>query len=398
MKASTGGNRDDTKAHPKETVKKSRVKTKHQPTDAPDKTVTKTDEKTHHTTTDPKGEHDVFSTAVMDNSIQIPVKNSKKSKKPPKNEVNNKENVVNPAKSNNSTTKECHNDQPTRKKKSSQSNPAEADTKSTTDSTVRTTTTTTTTTKPKKLTFQEQVMVHMLNALKPFTLKSLSEEMKTSESSINFVLLSLIDKGLVVQKDFTSSKGRVKTLYWANHNAKAKEVKVSCTTTADATALATKEERDKVHRHMLELRNEIMTIQNQYQQVLQTPSNDDLTTLLTQQEIELQTLYRTRDEVHERIRNDDNNAVVVTNTALSKQFGKGTKRSYQLPKDKCPIRLKQRINQFRDVWKTRKIKCMDFIDQLADGLEKKTKDVMVLCDIDTDEMNQVVLPNKYLIP
>jgi hypothetical protein len=51
----------------------------------------------------------------------------------------------------------------------------------------------------------------------------------------------------------------------------------------------------------------------------------------------------------------------------------------------------------RDEWKKRKDKCMDFIDQLADGMEKKPKDVVKLLDLETDEMEGVAMPAKHEI-
>ena len=352
-------------------------------TSAPRETGKKKQKKDHQ-----KAGTGSFTASLINNNMEGPVQETKKAVMESTKISINKENVTEPLlnmiKSGSATNDK--NDPPIKKKKSSKSIEKAEDIKSTTSSTV------TTVAKPKKLTFQEQVMVHMLNAMKPFTLKLLSEEMKTSESSVNFVLLSLVDKGLVVQKDFASSKGRVKTLYWANHNAKAKEVKV-CTA---EHALASREERDTAHRQMLDVRNEIATIRNRYQQVIQTPSNDDLTHLLTKQEAELQQLYRTRTDVQERIR-------TAANTVVPRQGGfqsrtNASKTPAALAKERCPIRLKQRINHLRDEWKKRKTKCMDFVEQLADGLEKKPKDVIHLCDIDTDEMNHVVMPVKYPIP
>jgi predicted transcriptional regulator len=239
----------------------------------------------------------------------------------------------------------------------------------------------------KKLTFQEQVMVHMLNALKPFTLKLLSDELKTSETSVNFVLLSLVDKGLVIQKDFASSKGRVKTLYWANHNAKAKEAQV-CSLDE---SLASKEEREQAHRRMIELRNEITTIRNHHQQVVQTPSNDDLTKLLIQEENHLQELIHRQAEIRQRI------MASKSSTVVSHKM-KANSNVHKTSTNRCPVQLKRRINNLRDEWKSRKMKCLEFIEQLADGLEKKPKDVLCLLDIDTDEMNHVTLPAKYPVP
>jgi hypothetical protein len=225
-------------------------------------------------------------------------------------------------------------------------------------------------TKTKKLTFQEQVMLHMLNAFKPFTLKSLAEEMKSNEASINFVLLSLTDKGLVLQKDFTSSKGRVKTLFWANHNGKAKEVSVTVNDRSMDPA-----ERERAQCRMLELRNQIAAVKGQHQQVLQTPSNEDLSQQLTAEELAWQELQQRLLEVKSRIQ-----------------------KNAPVSKDSCPVRLKQRINHLRREWLRRKIMCSEFLEELMFGLEKKMKDVLGLVDIETDVMHGAVLPAVYKVP
>jgi predicted transcriptional regulator len=245
--------------------------------------------------------------------------------------------------------------------------------------------------KNKKLTFQEQVMAHMLNTFKPFTLKSLADEIKSNETSINFVLLSLIDKGLVLQKDFTSSKGRTKTLFWANYNGKAKEVQVSSMSVSER--LICQEERETAQRRMVELRTHVASIRQRYQHVLQTPSNHDLTDQILIEEHALQELYQRRDDVNTRIRATKLHASKVSQTR--QKLSSIPKTALQLTKERCPIRLKQRINHLRKEWKVRKDKCTDFVEQLADGLEKKPKDVLGLLDIDTDEMNHVVMPAKY---
>jgi 26S proteasome regulatory subunit (ATPase 3-interacting protein) len=51
----------------------------------------------------------------------------------------------------------------------------------------------------------------------------------------------------------------------------------------------------------------------------------------------------------------------------------------------------------RAEWKSRKEKCMDFIDQLADGMEKKPKEIIKLLELETDEMVGVTIPPKHVI-
>jgi hypothetical protein len=76
-------------------------------------------------------------------------------------------------------------------------------------------------------------------------------------------------------------------------------------------------------------------------------------------------------------------------TVLAGELVFSNKTALQLSKERCPIRLKQRINHLRKEWKVRKYKCTAFVEQLADGLEKKPKDVLGLLDIDTANDNLI---------
>lgn len=57
-------------------------------------------------------------------------------------------------------------------------------------------------------------------------------------------------------------------------------------------------------------------------------------------------------------------------------------------KPQSPTTLKRKINHMISEYKTRKRKCIDFCEELADAMEKKTKDVMgdKVLQLDTDEM------------
>lgn len=265
--------------------------------------------------------------------------------------------------------------------------------------TTETTTTTTTTTEPpkkkkKKMNFQEQVMYHMLCAFKPFTLKTLADELKTTETALNYVMLSLLDKGLVLKKDFTSAKGRVKTLYWANHDCKAKEVNV-------VAVAATAQERDAAKQEMKELRAKEASLKSILAQVMEGPSNQELTEKLEREEALLRQVLQRLDEVKARVRaaagsNKPSNDVATQQRP--KPFGGNggpLKSAALLARERCPHRLKLRINHMRGEWKKRREKCVDFLEQLADGMEKKSKEVVKILDLDTDEMNGAVMPPKY---
>ena len=71
--------------------------------------------------------------------------------------------------------------------------------------------------------------------------------------------------------------------------------------------------------------------------------------------------------------------------------------SKPVPKTKKQ-KLKVKINRIRGEWKNRKEKCMDFVGQLADGLEKPMKDVVrKVLELATDEDAGVKLPAKHEI-
>jgi predicted transcriptional regulator len=242
--------------------------------------------------------------------------------------------------------------------------------------------------KKKKLNFQDQVLQHILLAFKPFSLKSLALELKTTDTALNYVMLSLIDKNLVVTKDFTSAKGRTKTLYWANYGAKAKEVAVS---------MASQDDMATTKRELTNLQAQYAGLQRNMDGMASELSNEELTANLTAAETELTTLRAKVEAVHTRIRNvRAGPSGGKTSNPLQQQSGP-PKSAAQLAKERCPRRLKIRINAMRGEWKARKEKCTDFIDQLADGMEKKPKEVIKLLDLETDEMVGATMPSKKTI-
>lgn len=241
--------------------------------------------------------------------------------------------------------------------------------------------------KRKKMNFQEQVMYHMLWAFKPFTLKTLADEVKTTEAALNYVMLSLLDKGLVLKKDFTSAKGRIKTLYWANHDGKSKEVNLK--------KHATAEEREAANREMMELRAKEDSLKNILAQVMDGPSNQELTERLDREENLLREVLKRLNEVKARVRESESQPRSSSIMQRPKSGGCPPKSAAVLARERCPRRLKLRINHMRGEWKKRKEKCIDFVDQLADGMEKKPKEVIKILDLDMDEMNGAVMPPKY---
>ena len=234
--------------------------------------------------------------------------------------------------------------------------------------------------KARKMSFQDKVFQYMLLACKPFTLKSLAEPLKTTDTALNHLMLSLVDKGLVVTKDF-EKKGRVKTLYWANHDGRAKEV---------SAALATPKERKEAEAEFAELQSKKASLDQSLRTLSGELSNDDLERELQEEKEALEKVQDQLVQMKQRIRN--------ANAPVQSKLQRGPMKSAaQLAKERCPRRLAIRINNMRGEWKTRKDKCTDFIEVLADGMDKKPKDVCKLLDIETDEEVGAKMPLRRTV-
>jgi predicted transcriptional regulator len=236
------------------------------------------------------------------------------------------------------------------------------------------------TTKKKKRSFQDELLHLMFMSCKPYTVKSLAQQMKTNESSVNFCMLSLTDKGWIVKKEFTSKGGRSKELYWANQTAKSKEL-------YDALRIVLPHQMQAAQEELAQLQQDEKERSHQLAQLTDGPSNEELDTLLTSAQSEVSALKQKLEATQARVRQA---------TATDKPAPlKGGRKQPPAKKNNCPKRLKIRINQMRDEWRKRKNKCMDFIDQLADGMEKKVKDVVKLLELETDEEEGVKMPPKH---
>ena len=233
--------------------------------------------------------------------------------------------------------------------------------------------------KKKKLNFQDQVFQHMFLGMKPFTLKSLAAALGQTDTALNYVMLSLTDKGLVVKKDFASSKGRTKTLYWAVDGVTAKEVA--------ATNAATPAECKAAKQKLQNLQAEIASLRKTMADIQSDLSNEEVDDRLKEEEAARNELREKIAAIRSRMQSPPN--------ATKPRMGLGLKVPPKKPATQD--QLKRRINHMRDEWKQRKQKCMDFCDQLADAMEKKPKDVAKLLDVETDEMCGVTLPAKHRV-
>lgn len=237
--------------------------------------------------------------------------------------------------------------------------------------------------KPKKKTFQDELLHHMFFTCKPFAMKTLTQELKTSEASVNFCLLSLIDKRWVVKKEF-ASKNRSKELYWANQEAKSKEL-------FTALHIVPPEQVAAARRELANLQQQEKAANQQLHQVQQEPCNEELNSQLAVAEQEVRELEDEVQAALSRIR-----AAKEPKPQPKQRIGFGKPKVIKA-KPTCPKRLKAQINKMRDEWRKRKEKCNDFIEQLADGMEKKDKDVVKMLELETDEAVGVKMPPKHVI-
>jgi predicted transcriptional regulator len=234
-------------------------------------------------------------------------------------------------------------------------------------------------TKKKKATLQDTIFSHMYLSMKPFTLKSLADELRSTDTILNGVMLSLVGKGLVAKKDFASSKGRTKTIYWAVDGVQSKEVAV-------LASIASPAERKTTTTQYQTLQSQLESLQKTLAAINSDLSNAEIDSKLQQEEASRNEMQQQVEALRNRLR------------APAAQPPKLLGRAKGPPKiPSTPRRLKRRINDMRDEWKSRKQKCTDCLDQLCDAMEKKPKDLVKMLDVETDEMCGVKLPQKLVV-
>jgi hypothetical protein len=231
----------------------------------------------------------------------------------------------------------------------------------------------------KKNTFQDQVLLHMLTCMKPFTLKSLAAELRTTDIALHHLMLSLVDKGIVRRKEFGNKVK--KELYWVDIESATKHVY--------GNTLPSLLEMENAKAELLQILNEESNYLETMKRMEMELSNEDLSTKLQQEETSLANLKERVQQAKDRILEKTSQS----SKSSSLQGKLGRPLSFK-DKPKTRKQLKKEINRMRNEWKARKEKCTDFIDNLADAMEKRPKDVIKLLDIETDEMLGVKIPPK----
>ena len=247
--------------------------------------------------------------------------------------------------------------------------------------------------KKKRATFEEELLQKMFMSCRPYAIRDLVQLMgkTTSEASVNFCLLSLIDKKWVIKKEFKSGN-RSKELYWANQESKDKKLWA-----LDCLQLPSSETIRETRLELASLQQQQKTLVREIEEIEKTPSNDHLAVLCQNAQTEVDDLAVKLEAMKKRIASgpQQNKAKKPGLGFRNNRFG-----SNKMPPKKAqtPLQLKKRINAMRDHWVKRRRKCMDFVEALADGMEKKVKDVVnKVLELETDEEAKAVLPPKHAV-
>jgi len=217
--------------------------------------------------------------------------------------------------------------------------------------------------KKKKQTYQDQVLAHLSKSMKPFTLKTLASDLRTTDVALHHLMLSLLDKQIIKKKEFGTK--RKKELYYLNSD----QIMKNCTNT-----IANAEERKATKAQLRNYLTRESTLEHKVKQTLSELSNNALVNRIKEEENNMEQLRLRLDAVRGRSTNNNNKNNVKTLE-----------------------QMKVRINTMRNEWRIRKEKCTDFLDNLADAMEKKTKDIAKVLEIETDQMVGVTMPPKHVI-
>ena len=228
--------------------------------------------------------------------------------------------------------------------------------------------------KKKKRSFTDRLLIHMFLSGRPHSVKELAKFMDSNETSISFTFLALLDKQWVVKKEFTSKGGRVKELFWANQRCKSHELQGILNFASARDVQAAKSE-------LVGLEREGENMEKVISQLTTGPTNAELNEQLSSLEEDVKDL-------------NSKVAAAKSRIQAARQTATGGKKGGLQNNQK---RLKQNVNKMRDLWKKRRDTCMDFVDLVADGMEKRNKDVIQMLEIATDEMEGVKLPPKHVI-
>jgi hypothetical protein len=232
--------------------------------------------------------------------------------------------------------------------------------------------------KKKKRSFHDQILYTMLISSKPYTLKSLAKDCNTTTEALNHAMLSFLDKQLVLSKDFPSKKGE-KKLYWGNPISESEMNGKNAIAKEFGKLLASREEMAQAAKAQSELTQTLRLIGEELRPLLAIPSLQQLDDEISSQEKELQKVQCEINSIRQRMEK--------ASKEPAKPLGPSYNRFKKVPsKPRDKTSLKRSINYYTCEYKKRKRTCMDFVENLADAMEKKVKDAAKTLDLETDEL------------
>lgn len=238
--------------------------------------------------------------------------------------------------------------------------------------------------KKKKRTFQDQVLLHMMTSIKPYTLKGLASELRTTDVALQHLMLSLLDKGIVQRKEF--GKKVKKELFWVDLEKATNEIYKDKVPTMEDMQKAKLEQRRVSEEEIMQI------------QILKGTesdfTNDELSKRLEDEE-------KNAGDLRARVQEAKDRIAGKTNVSQGGSAGPGGLHQSRLARFSAPPKkpktkkqLNKEFNYMRSEWKSRKEKCMDFIDNLSDAMEKHPKEVVKMLELETDEISGVKIPPK----
>ena len=216
----------------------------------------------------------------------------------------------------------------------------------------------------KRRSFHELVLYSIITAAKPFSTKGLVNMTRSSEAQIQYLMLSLVDKGLVKRKEFGKNGGKV--LFWVNIGARD-------LFKAAGISMVTSDIKETAMKQFEMLQEDYYRKSKLADNLLSEPTNNEV-------DVQIQN----SSEYLCLIKGKVSDAEAQHLKTISEYSLRNKKSFSQMEKELCPISMKKRINATLCEWKSRKNKCMDFVDNISDAMEKKRKDVLKLLDVETD--------------
>ena len=264
--------------------------------------------------------------------------------------------------------------------------------------------------KKKKRNFNDQILYRMLTTCKPYTLKSLAKEANTTVEALRHVMLSFLDKKVVICKEFPSKKDssrEPKKLYWASPlslsevesgsvvgSGKGKKGGGGAVMKELSKLLSSSEEINETRQERQQLEQQLRAIHAELTPLLAIPTMKELDDQISAEEQKLQSIQKEIQAVKDRMTDAVKPAASAPGRTNIGGYGGGAayypaNRFKKAPtKPQSPTTLKRKINHMLGEYKTRKRKCVDFVGELSDAMEKKIKDVVgdKVLMLDTDEM------------